>query len=230
MSPWYIWNIPPWTVSKSDQIDALRESMYESLLSVDRWIGNILAALQATGRLNHALIVFTSDNGFLLGEHRWTGKIVPYEESIRVPWSVRWDSANFPEVGLTDQHLMLNTDFAPSFAHVAGTSMGPTDGRDFVSVLEYRASTPWRTDFLIEHGGIEKNNVAAGVTYCGVRTGNHTYAQYWNGFEELYQLSSDRYQLQNVATDPRQWNTLVRLRHRARVLCDPPPPGFIWHH
>lgn len=203
--------------------------MHESLISVDRWIGEILVALETTARLSDTLIVFASDNGFLLGEHRWDGKLVPYEESIRVPWIVRWDSAKLPQAGGTDPHLMLDTDFAPTFANVVGTSLEPTDGLDFVALLRQEA-VQWRTDFLIEHGGEVKDNGAVGLAYCGVRTESSKYVQYWNGFEELYDLSSDPHELENLANDPQHQNGLTRLRVRAQELCDPPPPGFTWQH
>ena len=227
--PWFIQAVPPWDESKSAYWDAVQVAMHESLLSVDRWIGRILSALEAAGRLHNTLLVFTSDNGFLLGEHRWQGKLVPYEESIRVPWIVRWDSANFPSVGGTDAHLIVDTDVAPTFAKVAGVSMEPTDGLDFVALLQGEVAS-WRSDFLIEHGGEVGDNGAEGLAYCGVRTETSKYVQYWNGFEELYQLSSDPNELENLASDPNHQGLLGRLRERARSLCDPPPPGFTWQH
>jgi len=229
--PWYIQREPLWSSQKEAHWDAVRESMYESLIDVDRWVGSILNALQSQGRLSNTLIVFTSDNGFLLGEHRRTGKVVPYEESLRVPWIVRWDAADFPEVGRTDSHQMLNTDFAGTFADVAGTTMGPTDGLDFANLAASPSTYPWRSDFLIEHGGsTDPDGNADGLTYCGVRNPNYMYAQYYNGFEEMYDLSSDPYELQNVAQNPSYASTLAAMRSRAHELCDPPPPGYTWHH
>jgi N-acetylglucosamine-6-sulfatase len=227
--PWYIQREPLWPTSKQQHWDQVREDMYESLIDVDRWIGNILNALQSEGRLSNTLLVFTSDNGFMLGEHRRTGKVVPYEESIRVPWVVRWDAAGFPERGGSDSHLMLNTDFATTFAHVAGTSMGDTDGLDFAA-LAASPSSSWRTNFLIEHGGTTNGHGATGLTYCGVRTQNYTYAQYWNGFEELYDLNRDPGELTNVASQYQYHNVLDAERNYTHDLCDPVPPDFTWSH
>jgi arylsulfatase A-like enzyme len=227
--PWYIQQIASWSLAKQTHVDQVREDMYESLIDVDRWVGNITDALAASGRLNNTLLVFTSDNGFLLGEHRKTGKVVPYEESIRVPWVVRWDAANFPERGRTDSHLMMNPDFATTFAHVAGTSMGTTDGLDFAN-LAANPSGSWRSYFLIEHGGPTSGGSASGLTYCGVRSQNYSYAQYWNGFEELYDLSRDPYELSNVAGSGYYHSVLDSLRGIAHTLCNPVPPGFHWTH
>ena len=229
--PWYIQREPLWTFSKESHWDGVREDMYESLIDVDRWVGNIVSALQSQGRLSNTLFVFTSDNGYLLGEHRRTGKVVPYEESLRVPWIVRWDAAGFPEAGGTDGHLMINTDFATTFADVAGTTMGPTDGLDFADLAASPSSYQWRSDFLIEHGGTtDSDGNASGLTYCGVRSTGYMYDQYWNGFEELYNLSSDPLELQNQAANPSYSSTLSSMRSRAHQLCDPPPPGYTWHH
>ena len=229
--PWYVQRAPLWSASKEAHWDRVREDMYESLIDVDRWVGSIVSALQADGRLSNTLIVFTSDNGFLLGEHRRTGKVVPYEESLRVPWIVRWDAADLPEAGGTDGHLMLNTDFAGTFADVAGTTMGQTDGLDFANLAASPSTYPWRTDFLIEHGGTtDAKGDARGITYCGVRSTGYMYTQYWNGFEELYDLTNDPSELQNQAQNPGYASTLGDMRSRAHQLCDPPPPGFAWTH
>src|SRR5439155_3190047 len=69
-----------------------------TLLSVDDQVGRIVGALSDTGRLADTLILFASDNGFMFGEHRWVGKIVPYEESARVPVVVRDDTVVPPDV------------------------------------------------------------------------------------------------------------------------------------
>ncbi len=99
----------------------------QSLLAVDDWVGHITDALQATGRLDNSLIVFMSDNGYLFGEHRRTGKIVPYDESIRVPMVIRYDPVTAPLEGTTNPDLVLNLDIAPTFADAGGVAApGPS--------------------------------------------------------------------------------------------------------
>jgi arylsulfatase A-like enzyme len=229
--PWYIQQIASWDSQKQSRWDHVRENMLESLIDVDRWLGGIVNALQETGRLDNTMLVFTSDNGYLLGEHRWTGKVVPYDESIRVPWIVRWDAADFPEAGDTDDHLMANTDFATTFAEVAGTSMGQTDGSNFADLAEEPWNDDnWRTYFLIEHGGQTNGDSATGVTYCGVRTENYMYAQYWNGFEELYDINGDSDELQNVSQFGQYHSVLDIERDRTHNLCQAEPPGYHFSH
>jgi N-acetylglucosamine-6-sulfatase len=231
--PWYVQSREQLDQTEQANWDQVRQDRHESLVSVDRWVARIISTLEQESRLDNTLIVFTSDNGFLLGEHRMTGKFMPYEESIRVPWIVRWDAAGFPERGRTNSSLMLNTDFATTFANVAGTSMRTADGLDFTA-LAVDPSMNWRRSILIERGGTISDTIA-GLTYCGVRSQTYTYVQYWNGFEELYDLSVDPDQVTNILSPGNDLNepeSTILDEHRtaARLQCDPAPPGFTWSH
>ena len=200
-------------------IDAFRRRQLQTLLSVDEQVGRLLDALAETGRLNDTLIVFTSDNGLLWGEHRWVKKEVPYDEALRVPFVVRYDDAGIDP--RTDQHLVLNIDIAPTVAGAAGVVHPPTDGMSLEPVLEDPAA-PWRTDFLIEH--MEGFNPVP--TYCGVRTQTQKLVRYATGERELYDLTSDPQELDNVVDDPARHDDVVTLQRRLDDLCDPPPPGM----
>jgi arylsulfatase A-like enzyme len=107
----------------------------QSLLAVDDWVGNITDALQATGRLDNSLIVFMSDNGYLFGEHRRTGKIVPYDESIRVPMVIRYDPMTAPLKGTANSDLVLNLDIAPTFADAGGVAAPGAVGDSMLPLL-----------------------------------------------------------------------------------------------
>ncbi|MGZ4149737.1 MAG: sulfatase family protein, partial [Actinomycetota bacterium] len=146
--PAYVRNLPPLTASATAAIDAFRRDQYRTLLDVDRQVGALLDALRATGRLSNTVIIYTSDNGLLWGEHRWSKKEVPYEEAIRVPLLVRYDP--FHSQPLTDDHLALNIDIAPTIADLTGVPAPPMDGQSLRPLLE-GGGAPWRTDFLIEH-------------------------------------------------------------------------------
>ena len=176
----------------------------------------IVQALRQTGRLRNSIILFTSDNGYLWGEHRWTGKIVPYEESIRVPYVVRYD--RWTAVPREDPRQVLNVDIAPTFAQMAGADAPGVEGRSLTPLLDGSA-TSWRHAFLIEHAG---RKVPA---YCGAHTRKYLYVKYSTGEEELYDLRSDPYQLENRAADPAYRAALEDMRTRLRALCQPPTPG-----
>jgi arylsulfatase A-like enzyme len=174
------------------------------------------------------MIVFTSDNGFMWGEHRWIDKLAPYEESIRVPLVVRFDPLT--STAESAPQLALNIDLAPTFAQVAGVTPPRTDGQSLLPLLEY-PQAPWREDFLVEHldkrATITPTNELIDVpTYCEVRTTGYAYVQYATHEEELYDLRADPFELTNLAADPQDRSVLLALRSRLAGLCDPAPPGM----
>jgi len=202
--------------------DIVYQKHCQSLLAVDDAVKTIVDQLRASGRLADTMIVFMSDNGILLGEHHWFGKKVPYEESIRVPMIVRYD----PVTGgapATDSHLVLNVDLAPTFAEVAHVSAPGAEGTSLLPLLD-GSSTSWRSDFLIEHR--DPSNHVEVPAYCGVRNEHDVYVEYDTGEEELYDLDTDPYELDNLAGDPSYAALQASLHQRMLELCSPPPPGF----
>ena len=146
--PSYIREIPPLDPDMRSAVDAFRRDQYRALLSVDRQIEVLIDALRETGRLADALIVFTSDNGISWGEHRWTKKEVPYEESIRVPLVIRYDPLTASGGPAMSSALALNIDIAPTIADVAGVRAS-TDGRSLLPLLGGADPPGWRTRFSI---------------------------------------------------------------------------------
>jgi len=216
--PAWLRAIPPMDATAQARNDDVRQKQLETLLAVDEVVQTILTALEETGRLTDTLIVFTSDNGKGWGEHRWTQKQVAYEESIRVPFVVRYDAMGLAP--RTDPHLVANIDVAPTFDELAGL---PTDGIDGQSLLTLlpQPGAAWRSDFLVEHLGGDKP-----PTFCAVRNEGFTYVDF--GAEaELYDLALDPYQLQNGVGDLAYAETLAGMRGSLRLLCQPPPPDFV---
>jgi N-acetylglucosamine-6-sulfatase len=222
--PAYVQSVRRWTPATEARWDLFREHQEETLLSVDDWVAQILQALANTGRLDNTLIVFMSDNGFLLGEHRLVKKMVPYDESIRVPFVVRWDAAGWTP-GTQDQHLVANVDLATTFATAAGTTMPGSEGLDLLGLLA-DPTEAWRQALVLEHAGQTKQVPA----YCGLREPHMAYYQYSTGEEELYDLASDPYELDNRAGDASYEEALVTARKLDHRLCHPRPPHFRWTH
>lgn len=160
-----------------------------SLQSVDGMIGELIRTLRDTNELDNTYVVFTSDNGYLMGEHRRTNKSLAYEESIRVPLVVRGPGVPAQRM----KHLVLNNDFAPTFAELAGvTPPGFVDGKSFVGLLDADGQPTvggWRTGFMVEH---------VTPTYQAIRTNTHTYVEWDRGGRELYDLEKDPYQLESI--------------------------------
>jgi N-acetylglucosamine-6-sulfatase len=219
--PAYIQALSPLDPSQQATQDSLRLHQYQSLLRVDDYVGSIVGALRKTGRLTDTLIVFSSDNGLTFAEHRWSGKLVPYEESIRVPIIARYD-ALAGQPGRVDSRLVLNLDFASTLAAAGGVGAPGAEGVSFLPLLQHHPAG-WRTSFLIEHADFKTPQAP---TYCAVRNQSYIYVKYQTGEEELYDLSADPYELQNIASVPKMAATKARLYGRMLQLCSPPPPGY----
>lgn len=218
--PWVRW-LPPLTSERRAEIDALREDQYRSLLAVDRAVASIVSALEVAGRLENTLIVYTSDNGLAWGEHRWTKKEAPYEEVIRVPLVMRWD-AGAVRSGTRSEAFALNLDIAPTIVEAMGGVAPVMEGRSLLPVLRGTVPADWRDDFLVEHL-VGRNPVP---TYCAVRSRGWMYVRYADGEQELYDLSSDPAQLDNLASSAELSGRLRDLDRRLETLCRPAPPGY----
>jgi len=219
--PAYVRDLQPFAGAAQTKLDAQYHDAYRSLLAVDRAVGAIVTALNDTGRLDNTLIVFASDNGLLWGEHRYRGKQLAYEESIRVPLVVRDDGLNLPQ-GTSDSHVVGNIDFAPTFADVAGVPAPGVEGSSLMPLLT-QANPQWRSDLLVEHEQrVFKDSYP---TFCAVRSPDFAYTAYGTGEEELYDVNADPYELQNLAYDKGHAVDLQAMRAALNGLCNPPPPG-----
>ena len=129
-----------------------------SLQAIDDMVETIVGTLEATGALERTYVIYTSDNGFHMGEHRLiAGKDTPYEEDIRVPMVMR--GPGVPE-GVRIDAMALNIDLAPTFAEIAGIEPPAfVDGRSLLPLLADPAQ-PWRQSFLIERRQLEEQFIA----------------------------------------------------------------------
>jgi len=182
------------------QIDTIRrayQAQLASLLDVDRGVTAIVQALAQAGKLDNTLIVFTSDNGYLNGEHRIAqGKLVPYEPSIRVPLIMR--GPGIP-AGEHLKQLVTNADLAPTIAAVANARPARiVDGRSLLPLFQ-DPTLEWGRDILLERGPDSKHPEQV---FTGLRTPRFKYVEYLNGDKELYDLAKDPGELQNRVANP----------------------------
>ncbi len=132
---------------EASNIDDYYRQRLESMLAVDEMVASLLEELEAAGELDETYVFFTSDNGWFQGEHRiQSTKNRPYEEAARVPLFVRGPGV---ATGTNMEKLALNTDFAPTFAHLAGTTFPNADGRSLEPLLRGEGSS-WRSAVLLE--------------------------------------------------------------------------------
>ena len=204
-------------------IDALEENnrlRLESLLSVDEAIEGIVDALAQAGRLDTAYLFFVTDNGYLLGEHRRSGKNVPYEEAIRMSMLVRGPGIR---AGGANAAMVANIDLAPTFAALAGVKTPAfVDGRSFAGTFAGAASK--RRALLIEMFPGQENDpeemvalermlgqAEPATTRRAIRTNDWVYVEHGTGERELYDLHADPFQVESLHDDPDQNDTIAEL-------------------
>ena len=170
--------------------------------------------LEDRGELDNTYVVFTTDNGLQTGQHRLTKKSTPYEEAAGVPLVVR--GPGVPRGVVRDQ-LVINNDFAPTFADWANTGVPDfVDGRSFAPLLplEQPPGSDWRTAVLNEMDQKKRFHIP---DYEAVRTETQTYVRWKTGERELYDLRRDPYELENVS-DEADPLTLSRFKTLADLL------------
>jgi N-acetylglucosamine-6-sulfatase len=145
--------------------------------------------------LENTYVVFWTDNGHHMGEHRLRpGKQTPYEEDVRFPLVVR--GPGVPQ-GAERPEMLLNTDVGPTFAELAGTQPpGFVDGRSFAPLLRGK-NPPWRSAVLLEGPASNPRGQLQMPGYRAVRTHDRLYVEWATGERELYDLGSDPYQLRS---------------------------------
>jgi N-acetylglucosamine-6-sulfatase len=196
---------PPLTQAQIDQLQLDYEGRGGSLRAVDDKVGRLVKTLRRTGQLRNTVIIFTSDNGWMQGEHRIPGdKFLPYEESVGVPLIIRGPGI---AEGRKVKQQVANIDIAPSIAALTGVRPRRTmDGISLVPVLKRHKNPPKRAIALeaprpLFEGAIPNN--AWDRPYQGVRTQRYTYVVYTEtSEEELYDRRTDPFELQNLAHDP----------------------------
>lgn len=184
--------------------------------SVDDSVGRILDELEAQGLADNTIVVYTSDQGWYLGEHGWYDKRWAYEESMRTPLLVRWPGRVEPGSVSTD--LVQNLDFAPTFLDAAGAAIpGEMQGESLVEVLRGDTPEDWRQSVYYhyyEHPGV--HNVAR---HEAVRTHTHKLISFYETGEwELYDLVADPDELTNIYARPGTEEITERLKAELQYL------------
>ena len=213
--PAWVQEAEPVTEKEASRLDTRHQQRLESMLAVDEMVGALVEELETAGELENTYMVFTSDNGFHLGTHRLRhGKKTPYEEASRVPLFVRGPGV---AAGSSVEEMVLNNDFAPTFAELAGLKEFEADGRSLLPLMRGEEPLPdWRSAVLLEafldgksaseegdaetddEEGTGEGNRTDTTNFRSVRTAAHKYVEHGNGERELYDLQNDPYELENV--------------------------------
>jgi N-acetylglucosamine-6-sulfatase len=206
----------------------------ETLLSVDRAVEAVVDTLRDTGQLRGTYVIFTSDNGFMEGQHRiQSGKVVAYEPATALPLLMR--GPGIP-AGRVAREPVADVDLAPTILDMTGSAHhGWTiDGRSMLPFAQSPGRAPTSRPRLMEvgpqdsrRGDLDQDGARVRRSerlrlprYGGVATSRYRYVRYFSGQEELYDLARDPFQVANRVHDPRYLRTRRFLRREWRRLRD----------
>lgn len=204
-----------WSARGKRALIELRQQRVESLQAVDRAVGSHVRLLERKGMADNTLMVFTSDNGFLVGEHSLKGKTWFYDESLEVPLVMR--GPGIPQ-GSHNATIVTTADLPVMFAGLAGvTPPSDVDGVDVMDALR----TGETVDRVVPVAAWGDHVMADRPLYTGIRVGERwTYARLRNGREEMYDLTGDPYQLRNLARSSAHSGVLATLRTLNRTMAE----------
>ncbi len=182
---------------------------FRCISALDDNLGRLLGALDELGLAEDTVVVFSSDNGYYLGEHGLGDKRSLYEESIRIPMLARYPRA-FPRGRVVDE-MVLNLDLAPSWLDLAGLPSNPgMQGRSWRPLAEARP-VAWRSAFLAQY--FRENAFPTTPTTVAVRTPTAKLIRYpgHDEWTELFNLADDPYETRNLARDPAHAGLFARM-------------------
>ena len=184
--------------------------------SVDENVGRVLDYLDQNGLTENTLVIYTSDQGWYLGEHGWFDKRWMYEESFRTPLMARWPGKI--KAGSTSDQMVMNLDFAPTILDAVGAEI-PDDmqGKSFLPVLIGQQSEPFRTELYYHY--YEFPGAHSVAKHDGVRTDRYKLIHFYDvGTWELYDLQKDPREMQSVYDDPAYQEIQQQLKTKLQAL------------
>lgn len=206
------------TEEDSEKIEKIRRRQLLTLMSLDRSIGEIMKKLEETGELDNTVVIFISDNGKHWGEHRMDSKSTAYEESVKVPFALRYPP--LVPVPYTEEKLTANIDIAPTIYELSETSMPKTvDGLSLVSLIT--ETNDWRTRLLLEAWPDRGY-------WSAIHTGQYVYIETEDDLSEFYDLMIDPYQMDSKLNDSQYQSIIQELQRylaEERQPRTPPPSG-----
>ena len=185
--------------------------------SVDDNIGRVLTYLKENNLEDNTIIIVTSDQGFYLGDHGFFDKRFIYEESLRMPFMVK-----YPErikAGSVNEDIITNIDFAPTLLELAGiTTTQKMQGTSFVPVLEGNTPKDWQDAMYYNYYEFPFWHHVQ--PHYGIRTQKYTLAHFYYNIDvwELYDLEKDPNQMNNIYNDPNYTSTITELKAKLKNL------------
>lgn len=184
--------------------------------SVDDNVGRLLDYLKEAGLAQNTIVIYTSDQGFFLGDHNWYDKRFMYEESLRMPFLVKWPGTIKP--GIVSDGMILNVDFAPTLLAAAGVEVpAEMQGKSFLPLLKGETPKDWRTSMYYRYYHYPMHHKVQ--PHYGVRTMTHKLI-YFNKIDqwELYDLVKDPKEMKNIYADPASAELVKKLKEELQRL------------
>jgi arylsulfatase A-like enzyme len=204
-----------WGYDTPEKFETNVRAYYRMITGIDRGIARVVAALEAAGLADNTIIVYSSDNGYYLGDRGFQGKWSHYDESLRVPLVIYDPRLPRAQRGRVVDAMALNVDLPATFLDWAGVERPAAyEGRSLRALMQGETPADWRRHFFCEHV-----DLAPTITWEGIRGERFMYARYFDqapAFEFLHDLKADPDQLQNFASDAAQAAALEAMR----TLCD----------
>ena len=202
-----------------DEVEDLVAGRIASLRAVDQAVAKVVRQLKDDGELDNTYLVFITDNGYLLGQHRHRGKILGYEDALRTPMLVRGPGV---EAGSRTDEVATLVDLPATFFDIADATPDlRIDGISLLRTWQGRGPGPYdhRDGVLIQAGAMHGSGTGNSRWYFrGVRTHRYTYMKFVDGFVELYDRKIDPYQVTNLATSAQYRKVKRTLAARTRDL------------
>ncbi|HVU23180.1 MAG TPA: sulfatase [Opitutus sp.] len=185
---------------------------------IDDSVGRVLDYLERHGLADNTIVVYSSDQGFFLGEHGWFDKRWIFEESLRTPLLVRWPGVTRP--GSVNRDLVSNLDFAETFLDAAGVPVpAGMQGRSLAPLLAGRRPADWRTSFYYHY--YEYPDPHHVRPHYGVVTDRYKLVHFYGAgddYDELFDLEKDPHELRSVYDDRGYAEVRTRLTHELARL------------
>ncbi len=209
-----------WIAPKGLEGDALKEWVYQKYMreymncirSIDNNAGRLMEFLKENGLDKNTVVIYTSDQGFFLGEHGWYDKRFIYEESLRLPLIVRYPGAATSKV---EERMTLNLDYAQTFLDIAGVK-APSDmqGTSLLPLIRGEQPKQWRTAIYNHYFEDRKDSPLPVQRHYGIRTKRYKLIHFYGGKAhwELFDLKNDPIEMKNLYDTPEHKRLIKDLK------------------
>jgi N-acetylglucosamine-6-sulfatase len=225
--PEWLQSIYPLSPEDTEYMDGLWFDHIRSLNGLDIAVEDLIQELERQGELENTVIIYMSDNGIMLGEHRMLGKMLAYEPASHVPFAIY--SSSLIKRPYTSHDLVANIDILPTLYELAGVHISrDVDGQSLVPLFGGDSRARWR-DYLLIEGWPVDGSVARGQDvkvpfYQAIHTGQYVYIESTDDKSEFYDLSIDPYQLSSQIDNPEYAEIIADLRSKLEIERETIPP------